>query len=201
MKLGTVCCLASAASSCANALTPTFPSAINQTVGFEHLPPIPQGDNIVKLPGSFTKRGDRPPIQKGKIIDGSAVFEINKYPWFTLLLHNIGSYTWAGCGGTLVSSEFILTAAHCINELTYFFGAAWVGLLTLEEGNGGQYSEVINTGSVFIHPLWDPDKGVDPLFDGDYALLKLSVPSTIAPLDMDKGISDRYTSSKCKILY
>ena len=176
--------LASALS--ADAITPSFPPAMNVTEGFEHLPKIPKGENIVKLPA-----------RTSKIIDGSEVSEAGKYPWYSLLQYDFGgSYSWAGCGGTLVSPEFILTAAHCINEYTSSFGAVWIGALTLDDGNGGQYSEIINNDSVFIHPLWDPERVSGAIFDGDYALLKLATPSSITPLNMDGGISDGYTSSE-----
>ena len=34
----------------------------------------------------------------------------NKYPWMAALLSNGGQF----CGGTLVASKYVVTAAHCM---------------------------------------------------------------------------------------
>ena len=36
----------------------------------------------------------------------------NKYPWVAALLSNGGQF----CGGTLVASKYVVTAAHCMYD-------------------------------------------------------------------------------------
>ena len=42
--------------------------------------------------------------------------QINKYPWLVRIISRDGdSYNFGGfCGGTLVASKFVITAAHCM---------------------------------------------------------------------------------------
>ena len=42
--------------------------------------------------------------------------QINKYPWLVRIIDRDGdSYNFSGfCGGTLVASKFVITAAHCL---------------------------------------------------------------------------------------
>ena len=46
-----------------------------------------------------------------KIVDGEST-EANEYPWQVGLLHTRSSST-PFCGGSLISSQEVLTAAHC----------------------------------------------------------------------------------------
>ena len=43
---------------------------------------------------------------------------VNKYPWMVALVSRLGAHF---CGGTLVASKYVVTAAHCMfqdNDLT-----------------------------------------------------------------------------------
>ena len=46
--------------------------------------------------------------------------QINKYPWLVRIIDRDGdSYNFSGfCGGTLVASKFVITAAHCMPGYT-----------------------------------------------------------------------------------
>ena len=60
-----------------------------------------------------------------RIIGGTKIdkqTQMRKYPWLSLLWfrstntqqHPTGYAGWAGCGGTLVASNYVISAAHCI---------------------------------------------------------------------------------------
>ena len=49
---------------------------------------------------------------------GTEVDPVNKYPWMVALVSSLGEHF---CGGTLVASRYVVTAAHCMfqnSELT-----------------------------------------------------------------------------------
>ena len=50
-------------------------------------------------------------IKRNKIVGGVET-EVNEYPWQVGLVNRGGSIVW--CGGSVISSSWILTAAHCI---------------------------------------------------------------------------------------
>ena len=41
---------------------------------------------------------------------------INEFPWIALMIRNVNGEM---CGGTLIASEWIITAAHCVTKERY----------------------------------------------------------------------------------
>lgn len=111
-----------------------------------------------------------------KIVNGE-IAPINKYNWFSV----VASENYL-CGGSLISSEWILTAAHCVIENTSSPSAFDIGKYCVDEDNCGQPMGRIRVSKRVVHPNFD-----DYYLDNDFALIKLSSPSNITPVQIDDG--------------
>ena len=121
-----------------------------------------------------------------RIIGGTDT-DPNDYPWATALL--FADITTSGfdaqfCGGTLIASHWVLTAAHCVN---HFSSASEIevaiGINDLDNINNSDRKIVQN---IFIHPAYDTTS-----LDNDIALLELATPSNNAVLAIaDNNLTD-----------
>ncbi|KAH9501156.1 hypothetical protein DERF_012022, partial [Dermatophagoides farinae] len=98
--------------------------------------------------------------------------EANKgrWPWVVAILNRNHE---AFCGGTLITSQFVITAAHCVRRRLYIRA----GEHDLMIPEGSEQQEPVS--SLFVHPEYDPDT-----VDNDIALLKLR-----RPLQMNRFVS------------
>jgi len=124
---------------------------------------------------------------EAKIIIGGSDAARDEWPWFASGIEISGQ---RGCGGMLVAPEYVLSAAHCFQSqwASFQIGA----LCTDQNNNCNQIMEDIAVESYTLHPDWNPQGG-----DGDYALVRLSEPSTITPVQMDDGsVSNNYSGGE-----
>ena len=90
---------------------------------------------------------------------------LNEYPWQAGIVSKWSSFVW--CGGSLISSQWVLTAAHCTQDKQ----ASGLQVLL---GEHNYYTEAeaasirINIMSIIDHPQYD-----EKTTDYDFSLLKL----------------------------
>lgn len=109
-----------------------------------------------------------------KRIVGGVKTEKNEYPWQVGLIHTSrGSQPW--CGGSLISSETVLTAAHCTAGKKPEDISVLVGEHDTKVEDG---EEKIGVVKIIDHPKYSGRATTGPQYDNDFSLLILSKPVT-----------------------
>lgn len=116
-----------------------------------------------------------------KIYYGDVVSAPNPYPWMTALLRPSVSdgYQAQFCGGSLMAENVVITAAHCVEDISADEVEIAVNVLNLSDITSGQRQIVEE---IIIHPDWDTDTT-----ENDIALLILedgSVNAGIETIDL-----------------
>lgn len=105
----------------------------------------------------------KPTNSEIETIVGGRLCSVDEFPYFVSIHNYFGQHT---CGGTLLSSRWVLTAAHCL-PLNYVYKQLTVYALVRNQGN---LSEALKSYVIqsFIHPRFHPHK-----LKNDVGLLKL----------------------------
>ena len=119
---------------------------------------------------STPRKGEEISSSPGRIVGGT-VAPAGAYPFFVSVKR--ASDNFAFCGGTLVSSVWVLTAAHCVD------GGVTAASLKLVIGawqlNNEAPGDIRSVTAIHLHPSWNPGT-----FDNDVAMLRLNSASTKA---------------------
>ncbi|TWW81333.1 chymotrypsin-like protease CTRL-1 [Takifugu flavidus] len=132
-------------------------------------------------------------IKEEKVVGGVNATP-GSWPWQASIHLNVFGTTIHICGGTLISDQWILTAAHCILVAT---PSAWTIYLGRETQSGPNANEVSRTVSqIIIHPNYN-----NTLFNNDIALMKLNSPVTFTnytrPICLANASSQIHNATLC----
>ncbi|XP_032404410.1 LOW QUALITY PROTEIN: elastase-1-like [Xiphophorus hellerii] len=98
---------------------------------------------------------------------GGSVAKPNSWPWQISLQYQSGSSWYHTCGGSLVRTGWVMTAAHCVDSPRNFRVVLGEHDLYV---NGGT-EQVISVSDIYIHPNWNSNSVANGY---DIALLRLS---------------------------
>lgn len=150
------------------------------------------------------------------VANGKATSHV-EWPWYVQLI--IRSDAEAYCGGTLISENFILTAAHCFDDIPAYALARSTtvllkGVRIRSPVSRQKYKEVkIKATNVFIHPEYVPamgsaeaaSLGIEPGPRNDLAIIRIKVRSKevlkqMTPVCLPANDYQVPIDTKCKIM-
>uniref|UniRef100_A0A8C7HMU2 pancreatic elastase II n=1 Tax=Oncorhynchus kisutch TaxID=8019 RepID=A0A8C7HMU2_ONCKI len=121
-----------------------------------------------------------PPIIT-RVVGGEDVRE-NSWPWQVSLQYQSGSSFHHTCGATLISSQWVMTAAHCINSRNTY--RVYLGKHNLKSNNE-EGSMALTPAKIIVHENWDSYR-----IRNDIALIKLQSPVTFSDSVMAACLPD-----------
>lgn len=126
-----------------------------------------------------------------KIVGGHNT-DISRHPW-QVSLQVFGSHL---CGGSLISNQWVVTAAHCVDSTFIQWALAIKVGSTYVSSGGHSYA----ASRIIIHHNWDVDNDDD--FEGDIALIQLSSPVNVPnalPVNLPAANSQVYDGASVTV--
>jgi len=140
------------------------------------------GPVITAAPGTC-QCGVKGGAANGRIVGGQETEE-HEYPWQVGLVSRNGRTPW--CGGTLISSTHVLTAAHCTQT-----SASSIRVLLGEHSIADSDFNRVDVAEIINHPNYNSQTT-----DNDYAILRLSSPvaftNEVSPACLPADLSATY---------
>ncbi len=137
-------------------------------------PPVESVPPVVAIEPVATPSARSTPIPRQLLIVGGENAAVGELPWQVLVLP--GPYM---CGGTLITTEWVVTAAHCVVD--DFNNPMPPGDIQVRAGeydrsrvDGTEQLRGVST--VIVHPSYNATTS-----DSDIALLRLASPVTLGP--------------------
>jgi secreted trypsin-like serine protease len=130
------------------------------------------GASAFAVPGAVARSAGPDPAPY--VVNGSPT-TIAQWPFLVGLLRAAVSDPFDAqfCGGAAVAERVVLTAAHCVDDLTAAEVDVLYGATTLEPGEGTR----IGVDSMLVHAGWDPSTN-----DNDLALVHTDTAMAVAPI-------------------
>ncbi|RKZ74498.1 MAG: hypothetical protein DRQ57_10920 [Gammaproteobacteria bacterium] len=118
-------------------------------------------------------------------IVGGEISNHNAWPWMAILvMHDQSPLEGQFCGGTLIHPQWVLTAAHCVEDI---FSSRSIDVLFGMHNLRTDEGERVPVQKIVIHPNYQN-------LDSDIALLKLEKPVAYTPVNLIN--SDMSTEGK-----
>merc|ERR1719422_649196 len=127
-------------------------------------------------------------VNRGTRIVGGQETEVNEYPWQVGLVSSSGRSPW--CGGSLISNQHVLTAAHC----TAGGSTTSIRVLLGEHDTSDSMANIVSISAITDHPNYNSGT-----LDNDFSILTLSSPVTfsklVSPVCLPSTTSSLYVGS------
>jgi len=121
-----------------------------------------------------------PASAEKRIVNGEKALS-NQFPWQVALMSNLSDpFQSQFCGGTIIHARWVVTAAHCGEDLGNATTYVVAGITDLEDPD----PSVVSSATWFSHPAYD-----NFLLDNDIALLRLDTPIDFESCDTCEAVS------------
>ncbi|EDW36357.1 GL17749 [Drosophila persimilis] len=153
---------------------------------------IDQGSTLSSYGGTNGRKiqcGVRPHVKSGRIVGGKGS-SFGAFPWQVLVREStwLGLFTKNKCGGVLINSRYVVTAAHCQPGFLASLVAV-MGEFDISGDLESKRSVTKNVKRVIVHRQYDP-----ATFENDLALLEMDSPvqfdTHIVPICMPNDAAD-----------